>query len=737
MEQKRRKGNTNRRTKPNKKASPAVAVLRGVGITFLSIILICIITCTIFITALTIYVMNFADSSSTVLLEDAEMNYATRFFAKNPNYTPGGDEDEWVLYYKIVPTGTTMKWTDFEDIPETLRDAYIYTEDERFYSHEGVDFKRTMASFANMFLHFYDSRQGGSTITQQTIKNITGDSDASGISGINRKIREIFTAIDMEQSYLKDDILECYLNIVPLGDGKYNIIGVQAAANYYFGKDVSELSLAECAALAGMTNSPTANNPSNEENNFKRRDYTLRHMRNNGAITPEEYDEAIAEKLNVTCDINYTSVDQFDSDEKAINEGVTTYFTDEAYKQAVNILSENYGVDADSAKEKLSSGGYNIYLTIDVDMQDKVDKKFKDPKTFQAYNLSQDDLLSAFICLDYQGNVQAVCGGRDEKTVSMGWNIATNSQRSPGSCIKPIASYAPAIDNDICTWSTLFKDEPIMIDENGDGTKDKKWPVNYSEVGGTSNWSYNYYPTWYMLMRSLNTCPAQLIDKMGPDTSYVFLQDKLKMTLSPLDADYSPMTVGGMTKGTYLDELVSAYQIFGNGGKFYDRTYISRITDYSGTSIYDHNYSYSQAIAENSAYVVNRMMYEVVNNDNGTGKEAKLSNVEVVGKTGTSQEWQNLQFVGLTPDYISGVWIGYDNLETIPTNKYNNIAKIWKNIFGDIAKNEENKEFQKPDSVVEAQYCTKSGQLATDKCQSKAKGYYKDSNVPGYCTSCG
>ena len=251
--------NTVRGRRNKKRQKPIVRILRIIGTIILSMFLIFVITGSILATALTIYILNFADSSNVVNLENVEMSYTTRLLANNPDYDKNDEDSEkYALYYSLNANGEKRIWVDYSDIPKYVCDAFVCSEDERFNMHDGVDFKRTFASFANLILHFYDTRQGGSTITQQTIKNITGDNATSGTDGMARKIREIFRSINVEKAYTKQEILEAYLNIVPLGN---NVAGVQAAANFYFGKDVSELSIKEAASLAAITPSPGDYNP--------------------------------------------------------------------------------------------------------------------------------------------------------------------------------------------------------------------------------------------------------------------------------------------------------------------------------------------------------------------------------------------------------------------------------------------------------------------------------------------
>ena len=364
-------------------------------------------------------------------------------------------------------------------------------------------------------------------------------------------------------------------------------------------------------------------------------------------------------------------------------------------------------------------------------MQHKIEVEMQKDSNFQNYSLGEDSLTSGFVAMDYKGNVKAIVGSRDKKVESRSWNNANMATRSPGSCIKPIASYAPALEQDIITWSSMYKDSPITIKVDG---KNTKWPVNYSETGDSENWSNKDLFTFQMLQRSLNTMPAQLIKKMTPAYSYNFLKEKLDIsTLTDSDIDYSPVTVGGMTKGTILEELVASYAIFGNGGKKYETTYISSLTNADGDVIYEHSDGYKQVISESTAFVMNKMMQTVVTSSDGTGRQANLNKTEVAAKTGTTTDWKDLNFVGCTPDYVSGVWIGYEKQKKIPTNNYQNIAAIWKNIFGDIAETEKNHEFIMPDTVKELEYCTKTGLIAGDNCYSRATGYYKQTNIPAVC----
>ena len=745
MEQNRRNTTRNSSVTPDRKrvkkkkrrhTHPIVHILKAIGTLLLSIILIIVITLSIFGTVLTIYVLNFADTTTTVTLEKTNESNITRFVYDNPDYDEENDDplDQYVLYYTMRNEYRHFLWVDLEDIPQVVQDAFVYTEDERFYNHDGVDFKSTFAAFVNVFLPSGRSR-GGSTITQQTIKNLTGDNATDGVQGIERKIREVFRSINVEKTYTKDDILQSYLNIVPQGTQDYDIVGVQAAANFYFGKDVSELDLAEAACLAGQNNAPAYNNPiDNKENNDTRRKYCLDHMLKAGAIDEDEYEQALHEPLELAGNFDYSSETVYDGELE--EQGITDWYLDAAIEEAEERIAEEAGISVEAAHDKLYNGGYTVYTSVDINMQHQLEQAMQTPSNFTTWEMDpeEDTLWSDFICMDYQGNVKAVVGSRHEKTESRNLYMVTHGTRSPGSCIKPIASYAPALDQDLITWSSLYNDKPIKL--NG-----ADWPVNYSEFDASAgNWSYKNYFTYQMLLKSLNTMPAQLIEQMTPAYSYNFLKNKLDITtLADIDCDYSPVTVGGLTNGLRLEELVGAYMIFGNGGKKYDVDYIYKIEDAAGKVIFEKNDGYKQAVSDSTAYIMNRMMQYVINDKEGTGRYAKLKKTDLVGKTGTSENWFDLNFVGCTPDYVSGIWIGYENLETIPTDDYQNIGEIWKNIFGDIADNEPHKSFDDegcfpmPDTVQKLNYCTSTGLIAGSGCSSQTAGYFKISNTPDYC----
>ncbi len=716
INKKQKKSNSNK----NKQLKAIKKTLKIIGTTLLSLFLILVITGSIVATALTVYVMNYMDSAPIVDLNNDNLSNTSIFYATNdegeniPIYTMSGD-------VKRVPV-------NIENVPQHVQDAFIYAEDARFYYHEGVDFKRTFAAFANYIFSFWDNAQGGSSITQQTIKNITMDNEQSP----TRKIREVFSALNLEKNYTKTDILEAYMNVASF---HYNMQGIQTAANFYFDKDVSQLTIAEAACLVAITKSPKYNNPIDyPENNKARQQYILGEMYKYGAISSEEYEAALSEELTF---IGYNKVTTDDTNEEAVvsSSPYTSYFVDAAIEDAIAVLMDEFGISRDVAQDKLKNEGYRIYTTVDLNIQSQLEEKFKDPKTLFMRDI--DNLpQSAFIVMDYKGNVLGVVGGTGEKQESRGFNRATQAARSPGSTIKPIAIYGPAIQYDLISWSTVFTDEPLKIYNsitglyepytfiNDDGEEVTEWPSNYSN---TYTYKDNY--AWYYLSQSINTVAAQIGDRLTPEGSYNFLKDRLHIsTLSPNDISRSPMAVGGMTNGIILEELAAAYQPFGNLGKYYEPTYITRITDSKGKVVIDHKYTEEQPFSSDSAYVMNRMLRKVTTAGTGTAAANGLT-VEVIGKTGTSQDWENLLFVGLTPDYVTGLWYGYDEPAQMPYQSLPGSAAIWNNVFKDIANTGTKKTFDVDPTVVELHYCTKTGLIAGENCpESTDTGYYKASN---------
>ncbi len=712
-----------KKKKKKRKVNPIKRTLVVIGTTMLSLFLIVIITGSIIAAALTVYVLQFADQEGPLYigLEDLDLDYTTFIYAY--------DKNDSLVELQSISRNADRIPVSIERIPQHVQDAFVYTEDERFYEHAGVDWKRTFTAFLNDILHFLGGRQGGSTITQQLVKNVTGDDDAQW----DRKMREIFRSAQLEKYCTKSDILEAYLNYIGFGG---SAAGIQAASLKYFGKDVSELTIAEGACLAAIPKNPENYNPfakgkideetgefkTGLEYNTERKETVLWQMYKNACISKKQYEEALAEKV-VFRDPNAKSEDKEDESE--------SWFVETVIYDVVSDFQDLYGLTQQEASDKLYNGGYKIYTTVDLDMQKAVEEKYKDYSTF-SQNVVSDPPQSAFICMDYNGNIKAVVGAIGERSRNNDWNNATRSTRSPGSCIKPITSYGYGMEYDFYTWSTIFINKPLeneIIDENTG--LPRKWPYNYN----SKTWDYGGYFTFQALQRSLNTIPAQLIERETPQAVFEFLQNRFQITtLKAQDADIAPLSVGALTEGLTLRELVAAYQVFGNGGKYYSPTSYTQVVDASGKVVLQHKYTPIQSISVESAYVMNKLMQTVIEGPNGTGRAAKLINTPLVGKTGTSQDWWDLSFVGCTPDYVSGVWYGYVNPKEVPTGTYYSSSQVWKNVFGDIAEAEEGKEFPDCPEVQELYYCTQTGLIASGTCPTGSIGYYKSTNIPDVCS---
>lgn len=713
---------------------PIKKTVGTVATALLCVFLVAVLSVTIIGSAFTVYVVNLMEGTSEVVLDNVSSSYTTYIYAQD-------EQGEWIPYDILTSEGEKRIWCGLENIPQNVKDAFVYSEDERFYSHDGVDFQGILAALRDTL---QGDLRGASTITQQTVKNLTGDDDVEGYEGIARKLREIYRAVQLEKNYSKDDILETYLNLVPLNN---NIYGVQAAANYYYNKDVNELSLAEAVSIAAITKSPSANDPiKHPEANRKRFKIILDLMLENGAISTAEYDEALNEELHLVGSMSYAKTDSVKLDASQLSaydnfDDVSSYYVDSVINQCCDIFMDKYGITWKEAYDKLRSGGYEVYTCVDLGLQKKIEEKYLDYYTFSPDG-NKDVPQSAFIVMDYSGRVLAVVGGIGEKEAPLCLNRATQSTRQPGSAIKPIASYSLAVDKDLITWSSRFLDVPLLIKdssmENGYGGA---WPRNYSTTGSYyGSWSKEFNFTFQCLQRSLNTTAAQIVELLTPSACFEQLYYKLHLDSLVLyrdghsDVARSPMAVGALTDGVRLIDMAGAYQIFGNGGYYYEPTFVTRILDNSGEVIYNHRYNGEMVISESSAYVMNRMMETVVSGSRGTARKAKLDGVELIAKTGTTQDWCDLWFMGCTPEYVTGLWIGHDTPKEIDTANCYGSPDMWCNIFKDIAENEEIKTFKPSTSVVTRQYCTVTGLIAGENCSSTNTGFYKRTNIPGVCS---
>lgn len=695
------------KTKKNSKTKKIISTILTI---LMSFILITIITGCIVVTSLTVYVMKFTTNEEIIDLNSLKENYTSIIYGVDDNNQP-------VEIQKIYSQQNRI-WVSLDDMPQNLRDAFVYSEDQRFYKHTGVDWKRTFSAFANTILKFNDAEYGGSTITQQLVKNITQEKSRT----TQRKIKEIFRAIELEKKYTKDQILEAYLNIVHMA---YGNDGVETAAQFYFGKHINELTLLESASLAAMTPNPVGLNPlDNPEKNKGRRKYVLMKMLEFGAISRQEYDENIDAELILAKE---NKVD--DSGKKQNTNKYYSYYVDYVIEEVIRDLQNQRGYDRDYAQNLVFNGGYKIYTPMNVNMQKKLEEQFLNYKNFSTS--SNNMVQSAGVVMDYKGNVLALVGGFGAKEGNRVLNRATQSARSPGSTMKPIGVYTQGIEHNLINWSSMFIDSPVQKIDN------KNWPQNYDRTytnGGVT--------VQKALEKSLNTVPVKILEQLTPTSSFNFLKDKLGFTTLVdkqlingkefTDKTLASLSLGALTKGTTLLELTASYQIFGNGGKYYKPVGYNKIVNSSNNIVLENKEEPINAISPETATVMNKLLRTVIVGPNGTGRAAALSNIEVVGKTGTAEDDTDQLFVGCTPYYVSGIWIGYDNPTSIRKNMYSS-AKIWNNIMKPIYNGLPAKNFENFGNVVEKSYCTTTGLLANERCPSKAVGYYKPDGLPKEC----
>ncbi|MEG2851252.1 MAG: transglycosylase domain-containing protein [Hydrogenoanaerobacterium sp.] len=776
--------------RPSRKKTPVSGgelVLRGVKgtisiafKTIATIFLIMIITGCIVASVMAVYVVGFLDERTEYDLRNLDLNYTTTLYATNA-------ETGEPYPLQVIKGNENRISVDFAKIPRQMQLAAMAAEDKRFQTHQGVDWKMTFKAFLNMLTGAETT--GGSTITQQLIKNISGDKDVL----IERKIKEIFRALSLEKEYSKDDIMEAYLNTATTGN---NVYGVQAAANLFFDKDVSELDTAECAAILAITQNPSKYELlAHEEKNRERRYYVLDNMLDieltqlkaqlegkekteygivaGGKINKSEYDKQKKALEAHYADAKKQTLVIKTSAAQQTRKETYSYFVDYVIEEVINDLCTQQGLEKQAAWNKVYNGGFSIYTTVDEKIQGILDQDFitneinYDPaksifqkvsgryitnggKDFGDYVKEQPQC--AMVIMDYEGNIKGIAGGRGEKTGDRTFNLATDGIRQTGSAIKPISVYAPAIDLDLVHWSYLTQDSPFGYLVNGQlvrsvGTKtveetDAEGNVTSKQVPLGNGWPTNYYNSYQGMLtvnraiqNSVNTIAVKTLDLVTPQVSYDFLHNNLGInSLDPThDIDYAPLALGAQSGGISVLDMTAAYQIFGNGGLFYEPHSYSKVVDNQGNVILEANAPPRRVIAEDSAEIMNKLLQSVVTG--GTGAPARLGNLPTMGKTGTSNMDKDQWFIGGTPYYVAGVWFGFDK-ENAGIPHYNPYPppQIWKRVMSDVSENAAYKEFPVSGGVVEKTYCFDSGDLAAPSCARTGVGWYKQSALPGICT---
>lgn len=685
---------------------------------FLSVVLSFFLIC--FLTACVVggYVLTNAfiviDGKPVINLENEKtnQNQTSFIYAYDENHKP--------FEYMRLHGEINRIWVDYNEIPENLVKAFISLEDKRFYSHKGVDWYRLGGVISSLTFD-----EGASTITQQLIKNVTGNREVT----IVRKYNEILSALNLEKNYDKQDILEAYLNVVYLGSGCY---GVKTASETYFGKDLKDLNLSECTVLASITKAPYSYNPLyNPEKNRERQKECLRKMLEQGAITHTEFNEALAYDLIFTNDSRYVASETVS--EEVEEEQYQNFYVDFVIDQVISDLVSQHGYTRSEATKQIYYGGLQIYSAVDPNIQSILENVYSTrsafPNPYETDTEEHPAVQSSMTIMDYKGRVVAIVGQAGEKDGVRCLNRAADSPRQPGSSIKPLSVYSPAIEKNAITWSTYIKNQALAI--NG-----KQWPKN---VDGTTSGASR--TVQYALEVSLNTVPARIVyDGILPGgvstcLDYMVNHYHLNHVDMVNDASLPPVCVGAMTYGVTTLEMASAYAAFGNGGMYYKPYAYYEVKDSAGQVILSNTDPQGeQAISPDTADVMCELLQTVPISSYGSGYT--VQKFPVMCKTGTTDEDMNRWFCAGTPYYVCSIWYGYDLAKNMHTT-INPCGRIFLDIFSKIHRNlDPGKTFPKSGKTIRKAYCSNTGLLAGKNCPVGGYGWYKTDNLPKECSGC-
>lgn len=703
-----------------------------------TLLLVFVVTLTIFSGIFMAYINSTMRGKVEVYLDEFETKVSTELYSQDP------DTGEWVMYQTLYLNSENRIWTDLEDIPKYLQKAAIAIEDKRFEKHHGVDWRGTTRAI--VYTLFGKNVQGGSTITQQLVKNVTGDNEVT----VKRKITEIYRALELEKRYEKDEILEAYLNEVFFGQSCY---GVVTASRMYFNKDVSDLTLAECASLMGITNNPSMYDPTlsswTRENNRERQLTILGAMLEQGKISQEEYDEAKAEDIvfsnGFTISGKYVGSDDTvtdqepeepptddtdspaDEEEPAIK-GRYSWFTEAMIGDVADALVEKYGITDkvrdngttytayEQAWDMVHGKGYKIYTTQNPKYQkiaedvcyDLSNIPYTSSYTNSAGEQVEDQLQIALTIVDpTNGYVVAMIGGAGEKQADRVWNWAVNA-RQCGSAIKPLSTYAPALDDGTINGASVIDDYPMLL--NGD-----VWPRN-------DNWRYQgLMPLHLALRQSLNTCAVRTNLAYGVDRSYEFLVNKLGFeNLTYTDSQQvGNMALGGFEKGVTTEEMAAGFATFVNEGVYTKPRTFVRVEDANGNVILENEAKSTVAMKNTTAALMNSLLQEA--SLQGTGYQAQFPGMHIAGKTGSTNSNKDRYFAGYTPYYSCAVWAGYEHNQRIVASG-NPCAVIFQKVMKAIHEDLPDKDFFSCAGLTSVAVCADSGLLASENCALDVRG---------------
>ena len=667
-----------------------------------------------------------------------------------------------LVMYQNVYTSINREFASYDEIPQNLVNAAIAIEDHRFYEHQGVDWITTSKAIVRMF--FGNDDAGGSSITQQLVKNVTKE---SGVT-VQRKVLEIFKAFELENNYTKEEIMERYLNEIYLGQSCY---GVRTAAAVYFGKELEKLTLAECASIISITNAPTYYDPyQNFDNNKDRKENVLWAMRQYDMITEEEYQEALDQELVLKrgidlkdtiypcrydgcgyrdtvstlkkqdgkyycpeCGNEILVADDDDND-------VYSWYTDTVLEDVAMALAEQDGMEWNDTTEKIyrnqvQTGGYHIYTCLNPRVQAQVDKIYQDLSQIPK-DRSGQQLQSAIVIKDNtSGDVVAMAGGVGVKKEFDEWNRATDAKLQSGSSIKPITVYAPGFESGAITPASAIKDLPLNYNEMSRGP----YPKNDNRV-------YNYSNTIYGgVTRSTNAIAAQTLNLIGVDYAFDFAKDKFGISSLVdqytgsngkilTDRGVAALAMGAQTWGVHVRDMADAFATFANKGYYVDGRTFTKVYDTEGNLVLDNTRKEVQILTEKS---VDYMNYCLVNATmNGTGKEANLfysQGVTTAGKTGTTASSKDRWYCGFTAYYTAAVWVGYDSPEVIRlVNGGNPASQLFKKVMGPLHEGKKDVKLYDDSKMVTVSICLDSGLLAGKNCSADVRGVERVASAKVY-----
>ena len=633
-----------------------------------------------------------------------------------------GERDNDPVEIARLHGAENREWVDLEYVCEDLKNAVVDLEDKRFYEHQGVDWIRTIGVVVE-----YSFSQGGSTITQQLIKNLTGENNRTFV----RKYKEIRNALALEQHFEKDEILEAYLNTIYLDMGCY---GIKTGAEYYFNKTVDELTLMESAILASITNAPRKYNPIiNYDINRDRATQCLDAMLAQGHITQAEYDAALAEDVQFYGDTRNT-IENEDGEEVEVEVETeyNSYYVDFIIDSLIEDLQKKYGYTESEAFHKVYYGGLKVYGALDLEIQDELEYVYENRVTFPQEEDTEDNpaIQSSMIIMDYEGRVVATAGRLGKKVGDRTLNIGTSSPRQPGSCIKPLSAYAPAIELGVFYWSSYLPNFGINLPGES-----RAWPTNYGGVTGDPNDLRNLPQA---IAPSLNTVPARIIDTISTETSYTFLRDRFHIsTLTEIDNNYAPLAIGAMQYGMTCLEMAAAFVTFGSGGIYYEPWCYYEVTNSAGTEvILEPDREGERVLTKGTADVMLQMLKCVVSYSGGTGAPYAVKGQSNWAKTGTSSDNVDRWIIGGTPYYLGCVWTGFEKeRRTINLGYYgaNPAGQVYREVMKRIHEGLEYKDFEMSDESVQRSYCTATGRLANSGCPT-ATGWFRVDALPSVCS---